>query len=190
MGHIPIMSVEGPGDRNPDHISRASAGWHPPHPPTPQPQHKTQADAVSQQLCHVVTPCWTHQTVLDCGVTGVDRGCDSLPHLCTRGWLTGMLWKVTPSAILPVLFPAQPAHLSPGSWKGTWLPLLKKEQNGKWESVAQNKHCPAMAASSLCLLGGVQSLLLHRRCTPGDSGGRSGGKVRALVLQLPPASRA
>lgn len=44
MGHILIMSVEHPGDRNPDHSSRASAGWHPPHPPTPWPQHKPQAE--------------------------------------------------------------------------------------------------------------------------------------------------
>lgn len=48
--------------------------------------------------------------------------------------------------------------------------------------MAQDKQCPAMAASSLHLLGGVQSLLLHssgavhRRCILRDSGGQSGGK--------------
>lgn len=62
MGHILIMSVEGPGDRNPEHGSRASAGWHPPHPPTLWPQLTPQADAVSQQLCYAVTLCWSHQT--------------------------------------------------------------------------------------------------------------------------------
>lgn len=62
MGHILIMNVEGPGDGNPEYGSRASAGWHPPHPPTPWPQHKLQADAIPQQLCYAVTLCWSHQT--------------------------------------------------------------------------------------------------------------------------------
>jgi len=75
-GQKPLPQLKG-------YSHKASAGWHP-RPPTPcvRCQHKLQAAAISQHFCCPVTLCWTHQTVLDCGVTVVNRGCDIPLHLC------------------------------------------------------------------------------------------------------------